>query len=486
MSLVGPLTAGVVVLPAVGALAVFLTGDRSERRYWRITTLTLSLTTLLAIALAVLLDLGGPTVYRPLEAPIGITFSLDVLSVTVGLLDVVLKLGILCYTRTAGPHDGAFHVSFLLFTTGVFGVVFSGDLVLTGGFLLVLIVATTRLIACSDKPGSRDTARGYRRTASLGVTAYVVGVVLAAWLGGTTDHERLAAELATTGYAEPATIVAFVFMTIGLGLLAALIPLHGWLIEAHAKADDPVSALVSGVLPAAAVYALVRVLYDVFTVEFLAANPTIASGMINGALVSLLLGSLLAFGQRNIKGVLAYSTVSQFGLVFAGLLVANETAIFGSVIQLFGHGIVKGAFCIVAGIIAIRFDARTIDEYDGLADRAPVVSVVFAGLGIALIGLPPTVGFVGKWYIAVGAFADGFWLVALFVIVSTVLTIGYVVPFLSRIYFGSFEGTDHGRAVVTTLMIAAIVIAVVLSVAVGLASVFLESLFREAIEQLVS
>ena len=276
------------------------------------------------------------------------------------------------------------------------------------------------------------------------------------------------------------------FTTVGLGLLAALIPLHGWLIEAHAEAADPVSALVSGVLPAAAVYAFVRVLYDVFTLEFLAVNPTIASGMIYGALVSLLLGSLLAFGQRDIKGVLAYSTVSQFGLVFAGLLVANETAIFGSVIQLFGHGIVKGAFCLVAGIIAIRFDARTIDEYDGLANRAPVVAAVFAGLGIALIGLPPTVGFVGKWYIAVGAVADGFWLVAVFVVISTVLAIGYVVPFLSRIYFDTFDGTDHGPADVTTLMTAAVVTAVALSIIVGLVSVFLESVFREAIEQLVS
>jgi len=349
-----------------------------------------------------------------------------------------------------------------------------------------LIAATARLVACSEKTGARDTARNYRRTATLGATTYFGGVALSAWLGGSSDHERLAVGLSATGHTEPAVVAAFVFTTIGLALLAALVPLHGWLVETHARATDPVSALVSGVLPAAAVYALVRVLYDVYTVDFLAANPTIARGMLYGALVSLLVGNLLAYGQRDIKGVLAYSTVSQFGLVLAGLLVANETAIFGSVIQLFGHGIVKGAFCLVAGIIAIRFDARTMDEYDGLANRAPVVAAVFAGLGIALIGLPPTVGFVGKWYIAVGAFAEGFWLVAAVVVVSTVLTIGYVVPFLDRLYFGSFDGTDRGEGVVTSLMIAAVVTAVVISVVVGLASVFLESLFREAIEQLVA
>ena len=485
MSVVGPLTAGVVALPAAGAVALLLSDGR-ERRDWRIATVTLLLTTLSTIALAALLVIEGPTVYRPLPVPIGITFSLDVLSVTIGLLDVTLKLGILSYTRTAGPHDERFHVSFLLFTTAVFGVVFSGDLVATGGFLFVLIVTTARLVACSDKPGARDTARSYRQTATLGLTAYIGGVALAAWVGGATDHEQLAVGLAATGHTEPTVIAAFVFTSIGLALLAALIPLHGWLVETHAGASDPVSALVSGVLPAAPLYSLVRLLYDVFTVEFLTANPAIATGLLYGALVSLLLGSLLAYGQRDIKGILAYSTVSQFGLVFAGLVVANETAIFGSVIQLFGHGIVKGAFCLVAGIIAIRFDARTIDEYDGLANRAPVVTAVFAGLGMALIGLPPTVGFVGKWYIAVGALSEGFWLVAVFVVASTVLTIGYMIPFLDRLYFGSFDGTDRGRAVVTTLMIVAVVTAVVIALVVGLASVFLESLFRESIEELVA
>jgi len=329
----------VIILPVVGALAITL---EDGERPWLLATGALSLTAVLTGALATIMILDGPATYR--VAP-GLAFRSDTLSVTIGLLDIVLTLGILAYTRTAGPHSERFYVAYLLFTTAVFGVVLSGDLVGTFLFLLLLIWATGRLVECTEKAGVASAARGYRRTATLGALLYLAGVVTAAWLAGSTNADRLGVRLATVGHTDSLVVTSFVLMSVGLALLVALIPLHGWLVETHARATDPVSALISGVLPAAAVYAFLRVLFDVFTIDFLAVNPGITSGIIYGALVSLLIGNLLAYAQRDIKGMLAYSTISQFGLVVAGLLVATETAVFGSVIQLFGHGIVKGAFC---------------------------------------------------------------------------------------------------------------------------------------------
>lgn len=482
MNVVGPLMAAVVVLPALAALVISVHSRGRPDRYWLLSTVTLSVTAVFTAVLGALLVVEGATMYR--LSP-GVTFSLDILSATVAVLDVVLKLGVLTYTRTGGPHSRRFYASFLFFGTALFGIVFSGDLLLTGVSFVVLIAATAHLVSSSEKVGANRAARNYLRTAALGAAVYLAGVLVAARVGGATDYVLLGESLAAIGYAETAVVVAFILVTVGLALLAALFPLHGWLIETHARAADPVSALISGVLPATAVYVLARVLFDVFTLDFFAANPAITSGMRYGVLAGLLLGNLLAYGQRDIKGVLAYSTVSQFGLIISGLLVASETAIFGSVIQLFGHGIVKGALCLAAGIIAIRFDARTRDEYGGLADRAPVVAAAFAGLGIALVGLPPTVGFVGKWYIAVGAFAEGLWVISAFVVISTVLSLGYMIPFLDQIYFGTFSGTDHGQHAVTLPMVGAIVVAVVVAFGIGLASVALESVLREAIEGLV-
>ena len=476
------LIVGVIVVPAIGAatLATF----RVDRLGWPVAATSLSVTFLVSMLLAVTL-VAGPAEYRLGPSP-GIVFRSDLLSATIGLLDVLLTLGILAYTPTAGPHSWRFYLALLLFTTAVFGVVLAGDLVVVYAFLLVLIWSTARLVESGDKQGSERAATAYRQTAGVGATVYLIGVLLAVSQGGTTDGQRLGATLRTVGHTEPVVVASFVFSTIGLALLMALIPLHGWLVETHATSDDPVSALISGVLPAVAIYPLARLLFDVYTVDFLAANPAITSGMIYGALVSLIAGNLLAYGQRDIKGILAYSTVAQFGLILTGFTVATETAVFGAMIQLFGHGIVKGALCLIAGIVAIRFNARTIEEFAGLAERAPVVAVAFAGLGIAMIGLPPTVGFVGKWYIALGALETGNWLVAGAVAVSTLLTLGYVVPFIDRIYFGSFEGVDAGFKSVSRRMVATVVLAVLIAFAIGLASVFLEALLREAIVELVA
>ncbi len=481
---------GLIVVPTVGAFAVRFDVGSSIGEYdrcWLLAVASLVVTAVLAVFLAVLVVASGPTTYRlGVGTGPGLSLRSDALSVTIGLLDVILTLAILTYTRTAGPHGPRFYSAYLLFTAAVFGIVFSGDLLAVYGFFLLLIVTTARLVACSEKERAVRAARTYRHTATLGATVYLAGVLLAMGIGGSSDSNRLASSLAEVGYTESTVVIAFILMTVGLALLIALVPLHGWLIETHASATDPVSALVSGVLPAAAVYAFLRVLFDVFTVEFLGANPVVTTGLIYGATGSLLVGNLLAYGQRDIKGVLAYSTISQFGLVVAGFLVATDTAVFGSVIQLFGHGIVKGALCLVAGIIAIRFNARTLDEFGGLAERAPLIAIAFGGLAIAMIGLPPTVGFVGKWYIAVGALEEGLWVVAGFVVISTLLSLGYMMPFIDRLYFGSFEGTDNGRQSVSRVVVFTVVAAAVLSIGIGLASVTFESLLREAIEQLIA
>lgn len=493
MSRVSALIAGVILLPALGAGLIWLiqrsrwSGHDSSRVPWFVATVCLVGTAVFSVVLGVLLILDGPAVYRlGGSLSLEVVLRADTLSVTVGGLDILLTLGILTYTYARGPHSGTFYIGYLLFTTAVFGIVLSGDLIAIFGFLLLLIAATALLITFSQKDGTIAAARNYVITASAGAVVYLGGVLLALRLGGTSDTERLGSALAAVGYSDPAVIGSFVVMTIGLALLVALFPLHGWLVETHAKSLDPVSALISGVLPAAATYALLRVLFDVYTTEFLQANPVITTGIIYGAVGSLIIGNVLAYGQRDIKGMLAYSTVSQFGLIVAGLMVATETAVFGSIIQLFGHGIVKGALCIVAGIIAIRFDARTLDEFAGVANRAPIVAATFVGLGIALIGLPPTVGFVGKWYIAIAAMEQGLWIVTAFVVISTMLTLGYVVPFIDRLYFAPFEGADHGPETVTTAMLVGVTLAVALSLVIGLGSVFLESALREAIEGLVA
>jgi multicomponent Na+:H+ antiporter subunit D len=139
--------------------------------------------------------------------------------------------------------------------------------------------------------------------------------------------------------------------------------------------------------------------------------------------------------QSDIKRMLAYSSVSQFGMIVAAFGLMNETAAIGGTIHLLGHAIIKGALFGATGIVVAVTGARTVDEYAGLSQRAPVTAGAFAVLALSMVGVPPAVGFVGKWYIAVGAVESGVWPVAAVIFVSTVLTLAYFARVIERMYF---------------------------------------------------
>jgi multicomponent Na+:H+ antiporter subunit D len=132
--------------------------------------------------------------------------------------------------------------------------------------------------------------------------------------------------------------------------------------------------------------------------------------------------------------MLAYSSVAQFGLVVAAFLLVTETAAFGGVVHLIGHAVVKVGLFVACGAIAARAGARTVDDYVGLAAHSPVHAALFAVLALTLVGVPPTVGFAGKWFVALGAVEAGAWGVVAAILGSTLLTLAYVVRLLERMY----------------------------------------------------
>jgi len=134
-------------------------------------------------------------------------------------------------------------------------------------------------------------------------------------------------------------------------------------------------------------------------------------------------------------------------MIVAAIGITSETALFGAVIHLVGHGLMKAALFMGAGVMATAYGARTISQYGGLAKRAPFTSGAIAITGLALVGIPPSIGFVGKWFIALGAVQEGSWGLAVVIFVSTMLTLLYVARIIEKLYFdppGDPHGTDHG------------------------------------------
>ncbi|WP_293029451.1 proton-conducting transporter membrane subunit [Natronococcus sp.] len=482
------LVAAVIVVPlGAAALSAFADGWFDDVG-WSIAAASLSVTFLLSAVLTVALVTGDPIEYQFALDRVGYAteFQADGFSGAIVLLDSMVALGALAYTRTAGPRGNGFYAGYLAIVAGVIGITLTGDLFALYGYLLLLGLATFVLVGATGTGWGSYVAFRYFVLGTLGAGIYLAGVVVAVAATGTSNMALLAERLPEIGYTDPLIVASFLLMGVGLGISVGLFPFHTWLVDAHGVAPDALSALISGVIPAAAVYAFSRILFTVYTTDFLAANPILVDGILAIALATMLIGNLLAAVHRGIKDVLAYSTISQAGLVVAGFAIANETAIFGSILQLFGHGVVKGALCLVAGMFALRFGARSLEEYAGLASEAPVLGATFAVLGVAMIGLPPTVGFVGKWYIALGAIEQGMWLVAALIVVSTLLTLAYVVPFIDRLYFHPFEGTRRPDTTTTLGMVAVVVAATAISLAMGVSSAWLEHLLQEATERLAA
>jgi len=259
-----------------------------------------------------------------------------------------------------------------------------------------------------------------------------------------------------------------------------LVPVHTWLPGAHSQAPAGISAVVSAVVTAAAATALARVLYAVFTTAFLTTVPLLTNTVLALGAVGLLAGSTLAIRQPTVKRMLAYSTVAQFGLVLIGVALANRAGLSGAILHLAGHAIMKGGLFLCVGLFATHLHAKTPEEYAGLASRAPVASGAFAVLGLAMVGIPPGVGFFGKWYVALGAVRAGAWPVVVAIAASTLLTLAYFARLLEQMYLQMPSGHDQHsepvahdggtRTSLPRLSLGVVVTAAVLAVVFGLFS----------------
>jgi multicomponent Na+:H+ antiporter subunit D len=423
-----------VALPIAGAVVALALGPR-RRLAGAVVTATLVAQVALAVWLSVhaVAATGGRVshVVGGFVAPYGIELALDGVSALVVVL--VPSVVLLVRTATRVRKTAAFGALALLLVGGLSGVAVAADVFTLYVFLEITGIAAYALVAAGGGGRAAVAAFRYLIVGTVGATLYLLGVGYLYVATGTLNVADLAARLPPL-YDSPLVLAAFALVAVGLGVKVALFPLHAWQPDAYEAAPDDVSAMLAALVSTVAAYALFRVVADVFTPAFLLENETVRTLALAGALASVVAGSVLAVRQAYVKRMLAYSSVAQFGLVVAAFLLATETAAFGGVVHLVGHAVVKVGLFVAVGAIAAQTGARTVEEYAGLAARAPVHAALFGVLALTLVGVPPTVGFAGKWFIALGAVEAGAWGVVAVILGSTLLTLAYVVRLLERMY----------------------------------------------------
>ena len=448
---------------------------------------------------------------------VGIELVADELSALLVVLVAAVSLGVLGFARQAGPRGNAFYSGYLLLAGGLMGLVLTGDLFNLFVFLEIVGLASYALIAGDQSADSAVAALKYLIIGTTGASMYLIGVGYLFVATGALNMVDVARSLAGEPtwidgalYGDPTVVAAFGFIAVGLCAKAAIYPLHSWQPDAYAAAPDSVTIYISALVSTSAAYALARITWQVFTPDFFAATAN-AQLMLNGLLVlggaSVLAGSFLAAMQRQVKRMFAYSSVAQFGLIVLGIAIAvhpssGETAarfaVYGVSIHLLAHGLIKGGLFATAGALARDTGARRLSEFAGLAKKRPFLSGAMAILGFGIVGVPPTAGFIGKWYLAVAAVESGLWPVIFVVFASTLLTLLYVARILEKLYFDyQPEETPHhaepsatvvadGGRTLSVGMVVLAVSAAVLSILLGFAGGELTSMIDPVVDRLFS
>ena len=425
-----------IALPLIGALLSLLLPSRAV-----FVGVLASLATLVAAILAAFTVANQGTLVYAIGGwtpGLGIALRADGLSV---LLLVMTGLVALAASVYAGAYFSQqsqrrhYWPLWMLLLTALNALLLAADLFNLYVTLELLGLAAVALTALGGKREALEAAIRYLLLGLLGSLAFLAGVVLLYAAYGTLDLVALSRSLT----AGPSTWAAAAMITAGLLLKSALFPLHFWLPPAHANAPAPVSAVLSALVVKAAFYLVVRLWLDLFAPL---ATPGLAYlfGLLGGAAV--LWGSWRALSAERLKLLAAYSTVAQIGYLFLFLPLiiywmegeARQTAAAGMLLMALTHGFAKSALFLAAGVIQQRAGHDRIEDLDGTAQALPATTFAIALAGVALIGLPPSGAFLGKWQLISDAVQIGLWPWVVVVLAGSLLAAAYVFRLLGHAF----------------------------------------------------
>ncbi len=431
----------VVLSSMVPGVLIFTLGE--EQRVWR-TVLNLTGAVLKLVFIAVMLYgvyQGGVYETRIALIP-GFDLVLDgsalpmffvTLSGVLWLITTVYAIGYLDLEKSW--HRSRFFGYFSICVSATTGVALSGNFFTLIIFYELLTLATYPLVVHAGTKKAMTAGKMYLGYTLVGGALLLVAAVWLHALVGPFDFQEGGVLAEFDEEHRTLFVVIFVMMVMGFGVKAALVPFHSWLPVAMV-APAPVSALLHAVaVVKAGAYGIVRIIYDVYGVVYVA---ELGLGLLlaGAAAVTIIYGSLQALAQDGLKRRLAFSTVSQVSYIMLGVGLIGPVAAVGGIVHLVHQGLMKITLFFCAGNIAETLGLHRISQMGGIAGRMPWTMAAFTVASLAMIGVPPLAGFVSKWYLAMGAVeVEQYWVLVILA-GSTVLNAAYFLPIVYTAYFG--------------------------------------------------
>lgn len=411
--------------------------------------------------------LDGPIVYKfgGWVPPIGIIYEVDKLNALLGLVTGTVMFLIVLYSALymRGGRIEWYYTLLLGLETGLLGVIYTGD-----AFNLFVMVEVTSislygLIAFYRTEGEAvDSALKYALLGAVSTTFYFIALIFFYASYGTLNMADLASKAAGLSFpfsGSPygsiltGTAVALAFTLWAFTFKAALFPNHFWLPDAHSAAPAPVSAALSGLVVSNGAYVVIRFLYTIFGKASISSSPlllfssispvgfpSVFFGSIKLALivlgsVSAILASLLMVLQKNVKRVIAYSTVFHMGLVFMGIGLGTDLGLKAAIFHIVNHAVAKALLFISIGVLATYAGSRRIDKLGGVGRYAPITFATFLIGVLAIEGLPPFNGFMSKFMLYSAFLEAGLAPLTIIIVISTAIALMAWVKVLFSVWF---------------------------------------------------
>ena len=384
-------------------------------------------------AVSVLQVLPGLAVAFAVE-PLGMLFAL----VASGLW-IVNSLYSIGYMRGNGEsHQTRFYVCFALALASTIGIAFAANVFTLLLFYELLTLITYPLVTHHGDKTARQGGRTYIALLIGTSVLFLLPALVFTWFtAGTLDFAR--GGILPPDLGRGTTMLLLALYMFGIGK-AALMPFHRWL-PAAMVAPTPVSALLHAVaVVKAGVFSVVKVIVYVFGTDILAGNT---EWLIGAAGFTILAASAVALHADNLKRRLAYSTVSQLSYVVLGAALLAPQSLVGAVLHIAAHALGKITLFFAAGAIYTASHKTEVSQLDGIGRRMPWTMAAFTIGALSLIGVPPLVGFVSKWFLMLGAVGSGQYLAVAVILASTLLNAGYFLPIVYRAFFRAAPAHEH-------------------------------------------
>jgi multicomponent Na+:H+ antiporter subunit D len=445
-------------LPALQVVAPLLTAPliallRARGLAWAATTAASVLAFAIAAALAAA-ALGGAEIRYLMgswPAPYGIELRVDAFSallllVVTGASSLSLIAGRRSLETDIEPErQPLFYSAWLLALAGLAGILVAADAFNIFVFMEISSLASYVLVAGGGDRRALPAVFKYLVMGTIGATFYLIGIGLIYMMTGTLNLADMELRIHEVADLKP-ILAAAGFITIGLALKAAVFPLHVWLPNAYTYAPNIVTVFLAACATKVSLYVLLRFDFFVFQPNLSGHDLQFSWFLMPLAVLAILIASGVAILERNLKRLLAYSSIAQIGYILLGASLVSVAGLSAGVIHMFNHALAKGALFMAVACLGLGYSSLRIADLAGAARQMPWTMGAFVLAGLSLIGIPGTAGFVSKWYLITAALEQGSIGIALVVVIviSSLMALAYVWRVVEIAYFG-----DTGKPAVT-------------------------------------